>query len=211
MDGWSDVTAADPERSMNVRRSMASMLVAVGCLSTPLAAQDELPPSNTSWGLGLAATMGRGWQIEGGEIGMQRRMGGPLGAVSVAARFGSFIDEGAFIGGGRGFVAALVLGARTGSVGLFEVGTEDAPTRVAFDLTLETAGYLGANSPLPQGGRWAAVALLPGLRFGQTGGGGMQYSLVLGPTVFFGGGDPDVRAFLGIRFEAPLARRERRP
>jgi hypothetical protein len=192
-----------------VRRSMASMLVALGCLSTPLAAQDAFPMSTTSWGLGLAATMGKGWQIEGGEIGVQRRLRAPLGAMSVAARFGSFIDEGAFIGGARGFVAALVLGARTGSATLFEVGTEEAPTRVAFDVSVEAAGYLGANSPLPQGGGWVAAAVLPGLRFGETG--GLQYRIVIGPTVFFGGGEPDVRAFLGIRFESPLAPRERRP
>ena len=185
------------------------MLVALGCLSTSLVAQDGGPVSATSWGLGLAATLGSGWQIEGGEIGVQRHYGGPIGALSVAARFGSFIDEGAIIGGGRGFIAALVLGARSGSAGLFEVGNEDAPTRVAFDVSVEAAGYLGSRSPLPQGGRWAAASILPGLRFGETG--GMQYSIVMGPTVFFGGGEPDVRAFLGIRFEAPLARRERRP
>ncbi|MBI1967799.1 MAG: hypothetical protein HYS40_07400 [Gemmatimonadetes bacterium] len=190
-----------------MRRSIPSMLMALGWLSTPLAAQTE--SSGTSWGLGFAATLGSGWQIEGGEIGVQRHVGtGPVRFVTAAVRLGSFIDQGAIIGGGRGFVAALAVGARTGAVTLFEVGSEEEPTRVALDLTVEAAGYLGANSPLPQGGRWAAVAVLPGLRFGNPG--SVQYHVLLGPTAFLGG-KTDLRSFLGIRFEAPLARRERRP
>lgn len=192
-----------------MRRFIPSMLVASWCLSTPLAAGAQVASSNTSWGIGLAATLGGGWQIEGGEIGVQRHVGaGPIQFVTASARFGSFIDEGAIIGGGRGFVAGLALGARTGAATLFEVGNEDAPVPVKLDLTFEAAGYLGANSPIPQGGRWAAVAVLPGLRFGDAG--GVQYHLVVGPAAFLGG-QTSVRTFLGIRFEAPLARRERRP
>lgn len=184
-------------------------------MSTSLAAQDVAPPasppSNTSWGLGLAATLGDGWQIEGGEIGLQRRVAaGPVRFVAVAARFGSFINQGAIIGGARGFIAALALSGRTGAATLAEVGNEDAPTRIAFDLTVEAAGWLGSHSPLPQGSRWATVAVLPGLRVGDAGGGGMQYHLLLGPTALLGG-KADIRGFLGIRFETPLARRDRRP
>ena len=190
-----------------MRRFTPSMLAALWYLSTPLAAQAV--SSTTSWGIGLAATLGGGWQIEGGEIGVQRQVAaGPIRFLSAAGRFGSFIDEGAIIGGARGFIAALALGARTGAAALFEVGSEEEPTRVALDLTLEASGYLGSHSPLPQGGRWAAVSVLPGLRLGNPG--GVQYHLLLGPTAFLGG-KTDVRSFLGIRFEAPLARRERRP
>jgi len=204
---------AQPDRSGTVRRSMSSIVVVLGCWSTSLAAQDVAPASppasRTSWGLGLAATLGDGWQIEGGEIGLQRSVAaGPVRFVTAAARFGSFINQGAIIGGARGFIAALALSGRTGAATLAEVGNEDAPTRIAFDVTVEAAGWLGSHSPLPQGGRWATVAVLPGLRVGDAG--GMQYHLLLGPTALLGG-KADIRGFLGIRFEAPLARRERRP
>jgi len=163
--------------------------------------------------MGLAATLGGGWQIEGGDFGFTRRIrGGPLQFVAAAVRVGSFIDEGAIIGGARGIVGALAVSARTGAVTLAEIGSEDDVTRVGLDLTFEAAGWVGSNSPLPQGARWVTVSVLPGVRFGSSG--GIQYHLVVGPAAFLargGGGSTDVRTFLGIRFEAPLARRERRP
>jgi len=76
------------------------------------------------------------------------------------------------------------------------------------DLTVEGTGYLGTRSPFPQGSSWGALTVLPGLKFGDPD--GVQIGLLLGPTFFFGQAS-DVRAFLGIRFEAPLARREPHP
>ncbi len=128
--------------------------------------------------------------------------------MSATARLGSFIDEGAIIGGAKGFIGGVTLGLKTGSMIIAELGDEKSPTQIGADLTLEAGGWLGSNSPLPQGSSWASLALLPGLRFG--GGDGMQYSLMVGPAVFFGR-STDVHAFLGVRFEAPLARRAAHP
>jgi len=179
------------------------MLVVLGALSTPLGAQSG------AIGVGFAATLGSGWQIESGEIGYVRRMaGGPVRALSVGARIGAFIDEGAILGGNRGFVFAGTVGARSGRLTLAELGDEQNLTAIGFDVTLEATGYLAANSPLPQGSTWLAVALLPGLRVG--GGDGAQYGLVIGPTAFFGS-KTEVRGLLAFRVEAPLARRERHP
>ena len=180
------------------------MLVVLGALSTTLAAQ-----SGGAIGVGFAATLGRGWQIESGEIGYVRRTTrGPVRALSVGARLGSFVDEGAIIGGGQGFVFATTLAARSGRLMLAELGDENNLTRIGFDVTLEATGYLTSNSPLPQGSKWGAVAVLPGLRVG--GGDGPQYALVVGPTWFFGSTN-EVRGLLAFRVEAPLARRESHP
>ncbi len=178
------------------------MLALLGALSTPLAAQGG------AIGLGFAATLGSGWQIESGEIGYVRRMAGPVRALSVGARLGSFIDEGAILGGNRGFVFATTLGARSGRLMLAELGDENNLTSIGFDVTLEATGYLTANPPPPMRASWGAVAILPGLRVG--GGDGPQYGLVIGPTWFFGS-TTDVRGLLAFRVEAPLARRERHP
>ena len=181
-----------------MRRSMLGMLVALAALSTPLAAQ-------ASWAIGLAATLGGGWQIEGVDFGLgQRVRAGPIQSVGFAARFGSFIDEGAILGGSRGFVSALALSARTGRLELAQIGPENNVTGLGFDLTFEVSGYLGSHSPLPQGGRWAALSVLPGLRVGNPGGG--QLGILIGPTVFLGR-PTDVHGFLAVRFEQPLARR----
>jgi len=193
------------------------MLIVLGTLSTTLAAQSEAGPDGgggggggrSAIGVGFAATLGRGWQIESGEIGYVRRLtSGPVRALSVGARLGSFIDEGAFIGGNRGFVFATTLAARSGRLMLAELGDENNLTRIGFDVTLEATGYLTANSPLPQGSTWGAVALLPGLRVG--GADGPQYGLVIGPTWFIGS-TSEVRGLLAFRVEAPLARREPHP
>ena len=185
-----------------MRRSMVTMFLVALVLSTPAAAQ-------SAFTLGLAATLGGGWQIEGADVGLVRRVGmGPFQRVSGTLRFGSFIDEGAIIGGAKGFIGAVTLGLKTAPLTIAELGEDTNPTQIGVDLTLEGAGWLGTNSPLPQGGSWASLALLPGLRFG--GSGGMQYTLMLGPTVFFGR-STDVHAFLGVRFEAPLARHGSHP
>lgn len=187
-----------------MRRSMASMLVMLGPLSTTLAAQ-----SGAAIGVGFAATLGSGWQIEGGEIGYVRRSThGPVRALSIGARLGSFIDQGAFIGGTRGFVFATTLAARSPRLMLAELGDENNLTQIGFDLTLEATGYLTANPPSTLRSTWGAVALLPGLRAGS--GDGPTYGLVIGPTWFFGSTN-EVRGLLAFRVEAPLARRERHP
>ena len=201
-----------------MRRSTASMLVVLAALSTPLAAQTdsarapapEPARGRSAIGVGFAATLGNSWQIESGEIGYVRRSShGLLGAVSIGARLGAFIDEGAILGGNRGFVFATTLAARTARLGLAELGDEQNVTLIGFDVTVEATGYLTANSPLPQGSKWGAVAVLPGLRVG--GGDGPTYGLVIGPTWFFGGPEVQVRGLLAFRVEAPLARRERHP
>ena len=159
--------------------------------------------------VGFAATLGTGWQIESGELGYVRGAHiGPLRTVALGVRLGSFIDEGAILGGARGFVAAGTLSARTGRAIIAEMGNEPAVTQLGVDLTFELSGYLASNSPLPQGGRWTAVAVLPGLRVGS--GDGPRYGLVIGPTAFFGT-KTEVRGLLAFRVEAPLARRNPHP
>ena len=199
-----------------MRRSTASMLVVLGALSTPLAAQAAGDSGGgrgrgAAIGVGFTATVGSGWQIESGEIGYARRLArGPVRAVAASARLGSFIDEGAILGGARGFVFAGTLSARSGRLLLAELGDEHNLTAIGFDVTLETTGYVTSRSPLPQGSPWAAVALLPGLRIG--GADGAQYGIVIGPTMFLGGGaKSDVRGLVAFRVEAPLARREPHP
>jgi len=190
-----------------VRRSMTSMLVALGALSTPLVAQSA---TGNAIGMGFAATLGSGWQIEAGEIGYVRRYGrGLVGALSLGARIGTFIDEGAILGGTRGIVFAPTLAARTRTTSIAQLGDEQNATNIGFDVTLEASGYLASRSPLSQGSRWAAVALLPGLRVGS--GDGPRYGLVVGPTLFLGSGKSSVRGFFALRGEAPLARRESHP
>src|SRR5260370_41002462 len=71
-----------------------------------------------------------------------------------------------------------------------------------------TPGCVGSPSPFGVGWRWGAARGLVGLRFGDPN--GSRLGLLIGPTVFLGT-VTDVRAFLGVRFEAPLARREHHP
>src|SRR5258705_541925 len=127
---------AAPVRRTNVRRSMASMLVMLGALSTTVGAQ-----SSGAIGVGFAATLGPSWQIEGGEIGYVRRLThGPVRALSVGARLGSFTDEGAIIGGNRGFVFAPTLAARSPGIMVAELGGGNHLTRVSVAVTLEATG-----------------------------------------------------------------------
>lgn len=172
-----------------------------GALSTSLAGQQQ---RGASWVAGLAVTVGTGWQFEGADIGMVRPIGlGPLRFASVTGRFGAFQDEGSFLFGSRGFVAGLALATQTGSVRLIDVGSEQNPISVALDLTLEATGYLASNSPFPQGGSWVGLAVLPGVRTIQTG--SVGGSFMIGPAVFIGR-ETDVRAFLALRIEIPVAR-----
>src|SRR5207249_652688 len=79
---------------------------------------------------------------------------GPLRVASLTARLGSFIDEGAIIGGARGFVFGLTLGGHTGLLPLADLGTETSKSEVGVDLTVEGTGYLGTRSPFPRGSSW---------------------------------------------------------
>ena len=174
------------------------MLTALVGLSTPLTGQGG------ALTVGLAYTVGSGWQVEGLEVGLAHTVhAGPIAALSLTARLGSFIDEGAIIGGARGFVFGTSLAARTPTWTIAELGADTSASRIGVDLTVEATGYVGSRSPLPVGSPWGAVSVLPGLRVG-------QFGLVLGPTAFFGT-STIVRAFLGLRFDVPLARRDRHP
>jgi hypothetical protein len=179
------------------------MLTALVGLSTPLAGQGN------ALTLGLAYTVGSGWQVEGLEAGVARAVhAGPIAALSLTGRVGSFIDEGAILGGARGFVFGTSLAARTPLATIAELGADTSASRVGLDVTVEATGYVGSRSPLPVGSPWGAVSVLPGLRFGDPD--GSRLGLLIGPTVFLGD-VTQVRTFLGVRFEAPLARRERHP
>src|SRR2546427_9381113 len=191
-----------PVRSTNVRRSIVTMLTTVVGLSTSLAGQNAVTA-------GLAYTVGSGWQVEGLDVGLARAVhAGPIAALSLTARLGSFIDEGAIIGGARGFVFGASLAARTPTWTIAELGADTSASRIGVDVTVEATGYVGSRSPLPVGSPWGAVSLLPGLRFGDPN--GPRLGLLIGPTVFLGR-VTEVRTFLGVRYEAPLARRERHP
>jgi len=186
-----------------VRRSMIAMLAGLAGLSTPLLAQSGGVTAGLAW------TVGGGWQVEGADVGYARALhAGPLSVLALTARVGSFIDEGAIVGGGRGVVFGVTVAGRTPMAHLADLGADSSASQLGLDLTLEATGYAGSRNPLPVGSPWAAVSPLLGLRFGDPN--GAQYALVVGPTVFFGA-ITQVRPFLGLRFEAPLARQERRP
>ena len=186
-----------------MRRSIVPMLVAASALSTPLAGQ-------SAFAVGVAATVGGNWQFEAVDLGYVAGVhAGPLRYVSVGARFGAFVNEGVFIGGSQGFIAALVLQARTKLLQLADVGSETNPSSFGLDVTFEAVGYGAANEPRATafsdlGSAWGAVSILPGLRFGnpET----IRYGIVFGPTVSFGS-TTDVRPFLALRFEVPMAHR----
>jgi hypothetical protein len=174
------------------------MLTVSVALSTPLAAQ--------SIQLGYAGTVGNGWQIEALDVGyMHDLRAGPLRTAAIGLRAGSFIDESAVAGGAKGIVGAVWLSTRTGMLHIADVGNETNPSSFGLDLTIETVVYAGSDSPLPQGSPWGAVSLLPGFRLGD--GPGFRFALVAGPTLFFGQ-PTDAHAFIGLRFDLPLARRK---
>ncbi|MGH7701412.1 MAG: hypothetical protein ACREMJ_12945 [Gemmatimonadales bacterium] len=185
-----------------MRRSIVPMSLALAALSTPLAAQSSLA-------VGLAATVGDGWQLEGVDVALVRGVAlGPLRRASLGVRVASFVDQRAFFSGSRGVVGGVAVAARTATARIAELGHDPDVTQVGFDVTFEAAGYLAANSPLPQGSAWLGAALLPGIRVGDPAGG--QFVVLLGPTVFFGR-DAGVRALLGVRAEFPLARAQPAP
>jgi hypothetical protein len=159
--------------------------------------------------LGLAFTAGGGWQIQALEVGYGRAVhAGPIAMLSVSGRVGEFIDQSQIVGGVRGFLFGATLAARTPTTVIAELGADSSTSRLGLDLTLEATGYVAANSQLPVGSPWGAVSVLPALRFGDPD--GSRGGLLVGPTVFFGN-VTQVRPFLGLRFELPLARRERHP
>src|SRR2546422_5275641 len=87
-----------PVRRTNVRRSIVTMLTTLVGLSTPLAGQNAVTA-------GLAYTVGGGWQVEGFDVGLARAVhAGPIAALSLTARLGSFLNERAIIRGAPGVV-----------------------------------------------------------------------------------------------------------
>lgn len=191
------------------------MLVTLGALSTPLAAQEPVQETmplerrGGAFGIQLTSTLGSSWQVEAGEVGyVWRRGNGLLGALSAGVRLGAFVDEGAILGGTRGFVFGVTLAARSGVAKFAEIGNDLSVTTVGFDVTLEGTGYLAANSPLAQGGSWAGLAAMPGFRV--ITGSGTRFGIMVGPTLFVGK-ESDVRVMLALRVDQPLARRESHP
>src|SRR5438094_7801785 len=117
------------------------MWVGVQRLSTPRAAQE------TSGGLltlGLAYTVGSGWQVQGFDVGYGRALrSGPFAAVSLGARLGEFIDQRAIVGGSQGIVFGATLAGRTRALTLAESGPDSAPSRMGVGGTIQTTGYAG--------------------------------------------------------------------
>lgn len=178
------------------------MLAGLIGLSTPLAAQ-------SSWSLGFASTLGSNWEIEAGDVGYVREVSaGPIHYVWLGARLGSFVNEGAIVGGVQGFVAGGILQLRTNTTQLADVGNEGNPAPLGLDLTLELGAYGSTDYPggWPQRGGWFGASLLPGLRFGSNH--GNRYSLYLGPSALFGP-VTSVHALFGLRAEFSLARHRR--
>ena len=186
-----------------MRRFTVPMFLLLAWLSTPLAGQASLL-------FGYAGTAGGGeWQIEALEFGIVAPVGlGPVRSIATSIRTGWFADQAVLIRGTRGFIGAFALALRSGRLSVTEIGDELNPTVVSLDLSLEGAGYLGANSPIPEGKRWASLAVLPALRVGAAD--GAQFAFVLGPA-FFAGLTRHTHVFLAARGEFPLARRRRGP
>jgi len=185
-----------------VRRSIVPTFTLLAALSTPVAGQSALS-------VGYAGTLGGQWQIEAVELGVTLPLGlGPVHHGGLSLRVGWFGDQGAIIGGTRGFLGALGLGLRSGRLNLAEVGQEASPTVIGVDLTLEVAGYLASRSPLPEGRRWLSLAMLPGLRIGQRG--QAQFALLVGPA-WFAGDVHRTHPFVSARVDIPLARRRGGP
>src|SRR2546429_4645483 len=131
-----------PVRSTNVRRSMVTMLTARVSLSTPLAGQGN------ALTLGLAYTVGSGWQVEGFDVGVARAVhAGPIAALSLTARLGSFINEGAIIGGARGVVFGTSLAARTPTSALAPLGPGTSGGPNGPDLPPAGTGDVGSQPP----------------------------------------------------------------
>jgi hypothetical protein len=182
-----------------VRRAMVPVLGALIVSCVPLCAQ-------SAFTIGYDGTLGSNWQIEALEAGLVGHTGlGPVRYLSGTVRIGWFGDQGAIIGGTRGFIGAGALALRSGRIRVFAVGEDQNPTVVALDLSLEAAGYLAAHAPSPWVARSVSLAVLPGIRVGQAGGG--QFVVLGGPAWFSGGGTWHAHAFLSARYEVPLGER----
>jgi hypothetical protein len=186
-------------------RSLVTPILLVSAISAmPLAAQTR----GATFTTGLSATLGGEWQLQGIDIGIVRPANlGLIRYVSAVVRAGSFISQESF-SSARGFFGAVAIAAETPLMTLFDVGAEQAPTRLAFNFTLEASAYLAANSPVPQGSRWIGLAVLPSFRTIQTD--NIGFTLMVGPIAFLGP-TTDVRALLGARIEIPYATKPRVP
>ena len=180
-------------------RAIVPLLGALIAPSAPLGAQ-------AAFTIGYSGTLGSNWQIEALEAGLVGHTNlGPVRYLSGTVRVGWFGDQGAIIGGTRGFIAAGAFALRSERIGLFNVGDDQNPTVVALDLTREAAGYLAAHAPSPWVARSVSFAALPGIRVGQAGAG--QFVVLIGPAWFSGGGTWHGHAFLSARYEVPLGQR----
>ena len=182
-----------------MRSSLASLAVVV-CAST-LTAQSR-DSSSRAISFGYFATLGMNWQIEAVEIGYVFRRPRGLAAISLATRWGAFIDQSSYLGGTRGMVFAAALATRTRMLQIGQVGDEEHSTPIGLDLTFEATGYVAASSPFWQGSHWGALSVLPSLRIGPG-------ALTVGPTLFLAGPKqkPAMRGVLALRGEASLSRR----
>ena len=198
---------------MDVGRSMVVMSLALGALSSRLAAQESAAQSNKqaphAIGFGFVATLGDNWQMESAEIGYMRRPSRGLAAIGVSARIGTFMNESTMLGGSKGVVFAGTLSARTHMKSIAQLGSDERGTGIGFDLTFKLSGYAAASSPMTLGSRWVGVSVLPAFSIGS--GRAPHFAMVIGPTVFFTAGKPAMRGLLAFRGEAPLARKERHP
>lgn len=185
-----------------VVRVFLTLFVTVGCAGA-LAAQNR-DSTSRAISFGYFATLGANWQIEAVEIGYVFRRPRGLAAVSLSTRWGAFIDQSTYLTNSRGMVFAATLSARTRMMQVGQLGTEEHPTPMGIDLTMEAAGYVAASSPFWQGSRWAALSLLPSLRIGPG-------ALTVGPTLFLAGPNrrPAMRGVLALRGEASLSRKPR--
>lgn len=181
-----------------MRRFIIPVVTLVAVWTPPLGGQ-------SAFSVGYAGTIGSEWQVEAFEVGLAHRVGlGPARYGAVLLRLGWFGDQGALIGGTRGFLSALALAIRSDRLGIAEVGQEADPIVIGVDVTVEAAGYLASRSPIPEGSRWSSVALLPAVRVGQAE--QTQFALLVGPA-WFAGDVTRTHVFLGVRVEVPLARR----
>lgn len=158
--------------------------------------------SSRAISFGYFATLGANWQIEALELGYVLRRPRPRGfvAISLATRFGAFLEQSTYLGGTRGAVFAAAVSTRTRMIEISQLGSEQRAKPIGIDFTLELAGYVAAGSQFWQGSRWAAVSFLPALRFGPA-------SLAVGPSALLGGHKPAMRGVLALRGEASLRRR----
>jgi hypothetical protein len=179
-----------------VRSLVTPILLVSAIFAMPLGAQTR----GAGFTAGLSSSLGGEWQLQGIDAGLVRPVKlGLIRYMTFVVRAGSFVNQETF-SSARGFFAAVAVDAETPLVTLFDVGAEQSPTRLAFNLTLEASAYLAANSPFPQGARWIGLAVLPSFRTIQTD--NIGFTLMAGPIAFLGN-ETEVRGLLGIRIEIP--------